>query len=203
MDEVCINCSAKLEADDLCTKPICRMCYLLNERENQSSIKKRSKDRPEMDEIIENIFIGTEVASADLEFLRQNKITHILSLLPSGTSRFPNDFTYCHIKIEDHPEAEIVSHFAEAIEFIKSGKVVFIHCIAGQSRSPAFLIAYLIKEKGMSFEEAYKLVKSKRVRARPNDGFLEQLKKFEQTVKEELKQQAGTSGGEVSIEKSI
>jgi protein-tyrosine phosphatase len=43
-------------------------------------------------------------------------------------------------------------------EFIKSGKKVCICCVGGQSRSNAVALAYLIKS-GMSFEEAYKLIR--------------------------------------------
>mmetsp|Transcript_71419 Transcript_71419/g.83085 ORF Transcript_71419/g.83085 Transcript_71419/m.83085 type:complete len:194 (-) Transcript_71419:141-722(-) len=182
MDELCASCSAKLDVDDASTKPVCRMCYLLAERDNQSSLNRRSKDRPEMDEIVENIFVGTEVASADGDFLKEKKVTHVLNLLPTPFTRHP-DITYLNIQVEDRPDFEIISLFEEAIEFLKTAKVTLIHCVAGQSRSPSFLIAYLIKEKGMSFEEAYALVKSKRIRARPNDGFLEQLQKYEKLVR--------------------
>jgi len=35
----------------------------------------------------------------------------------------------------------------------------FIHCLAGVHRAPTFAIAYLIKAKGMTFNNAYKLCK--------------------------------------------
>jgi len=44
--------------------------------------------------------------------------------------------------------------------YIKSGKKVCICCAGGQSRSNAVALAYLIKS-GLSFEEAYKLIKKK------------------------------------------
>lgn len=37
-----------------------------------------------------------------------------------------------------------------------------MHCIAGVSRSVSMVIAYFIKEHGMHYDEAYRLVKSKR-----------------------------------------
>jgi len=46
----------------------------------------------------------------------------------------------------------------------------------GISRSPAFVIAYLMESNNISYEEAFKLVKSKRFCIKPNMGFELQLK---------------------------
>ena len=55
----------------------------------------------------------------------------------------------------------------------------------GISRSASFAIAYTIKNKGISFEEAKLFVKSKRPGIDPNDGFVEQLKLYEKSLKKE------------------
>ena len=60
---------------------------------------------------------------------------------------------------------------------------VLIHCQHGVSRSASFAIAYTIKKKGISFDEAKQFVKSKRQGIDPNDGFVEQLKMFEKSLK--------------------
>lgn len=39
---------------------------------------------------------------------------------------------------------------------------VLAHCIAGVSRSVSMVLAYFIKHHGMEYEEAYRLIKSKR-----------------------------------------
>lgn len=57
--------------------------------------------------------------------------------------------------------------------------------MAGVSRSVSLVIAYLIKHKSMSYEGAYSHVKARRKIIHPNDGFIEQLKKFEREVKRE------------------
>ena len=64
----------------------------------------------------------------------------------------------------------------------KKGKKVLIHCKAGMSRSAAFTIAYFMKSKGLSYKDAYLLVKKKRVCVKPNDGFVKQLLEYEQII---------------------
>ena len=50
------------------------------------------------------------------------------------------------------------------------------HCAAGVSRSASILIAYLMREKKMKYQEAHDFVKSKRSIIIPNSGFVQQLK---------------------------
>jgi protein-tyrosine phosphatase len=47
--------------------------------------------------------------------------------------------------------------------------------MAGVSRSSSVVIAYLIREKGMTYDEAFGIVKVKRSIIDPNRGFVKQL----------------------------
>jgi dual specificity phosphatase 10 len=74
-------------------------------------------------------------------------------------------------------------HFDRAADFIAEvlqQTNLMVHCLAGVSRSVSLVIAFLIKHRAMTYQEAYGLVKAKRRIIHPNDGFISQLKAFEQ-----------------------
>jgi protein-tyrosine phosphatase len=66
------------------------------------------------------------------------------------------------VHVWDMPSANLRSHFDACHSFINEaisgGGKVLIHCFAGVSRSSTITISYLMKQHGMSFTEAYKLV---------------------------------------------
>jgi len=56
---------------------------------------------------------------------------------------------------------------------------IIVHCYAGVSRSSTIIIAYLMKYKHLSLEDAYEFVLSKRKFVNINLGFFSQLIRFE------------------------
>ena len=54
----------------------------------------------------------------------------------------------------------------------------------GSSRSATIVIAYIMWKQKMKYDDAYNFVKNKRKIANPNFGFVEQLKIFEEILKE-------------------
>lgn len=73
------------------------------------------------------------------------------------------------------PQENLLLLFDDAIDFIKhaidSEETIYVHCNAGVSRSASFVIAYFIREHGLTFEEALNFVKAKRGCVFPNYGF--------------------------------
>jgi len=73
-------------------------------------------------------------------------------------------------------------HFRVASEFIEralaEGHSVLVHCQQGISRSSTLLIAFLMHSRRMGLAEAYTLVRSARMVAKPKANFLRQLVKF-------------------------
>lgn len=70
---------------------------------------------------------------------------------------------------------EIVRRFNAAAEqldrWLASGKRVLVHCVAGVSRSATAVVWYLVRFRGMTWEEATALVRAYRLNARPNIRF--------------------------------
>jgi protein-tyrosine phosphatase len=52
----------------------------------------------------------------------------------------------------------------------------------GFSRSPSIVIAYLIRFRGLTFDEALEAVRLQRGCANPNEGFTRQLREFEKQM---------------------
>lgn len=65
---------------------------------------------------------------------------------------------------------------------LTQGKRVVVFCRMGISRSASICIAYFMKYRNMTFQEAQKCVEEKRSIIYPNRAFQEQLKYFETTL---------------------
>jgi atypical dual specificity phosphatase len=141
--------------------------------------------------IYDNLYLGEVFHSSDEKFIKEKNIKHILTLLeyPCELSVHP-DYQYIkfkHINIGDKLSTNISDYFTECIEFIKQahekGDTVYVHCAMGISRSVSIVIAYIMEEKNMKFEEAFSYVKTCRPQAEPNMAFTCQLMQFEKQLK--------------------
>jgi hypothetical protein len=79
-------------------------------------------------------------------------------------------------------EDYIVQHMQHAVHLLhalidEQKRCVFVHCHMGVSRSPAVVIAYLVHHRAMNANDAFALVRSKRVIARRDETFLARLGK--------------------------
>jgi len=82
----------------------------------------------------------------------------------------------------DKSSYNIQRHFKKGINFIEKhikNTNVFVHCMAGVSRSGAMVVAYIMKTNNLDFYSAMRLVKKQRPMVFPNLGFQKQLKSFQ------------------------
>lgn len=141
-------------------------------------------------EILPGLIMGSQDVAHNSELLDKFKVTHILNVASFVDNIYPEKFTYLSMDLRDLPDFPISKAFPEAIEFIEkaiqSGGCVLVHCNAGISRSATIVLAYLMKAKAMSLNDAFTYLRSKRPSSFPNSGFMIQLKTFEDSLAEQL-----------------
>uniref|UniRef100_A0A3P8TST1 Protein-tyrosine-phosphatase n=1 Tax=Amphiprion percula TaxID=161767 RepID=A0A3P8TST1_AMPPE len=89
-----------------------------------------------------------------------------------------------HVPVQDQPHAPLSRYFdlvAERIHQNRSGSTL-VHCTAGRSRSPALILAYLMRFEGLNLRQAHELVLEQRPFIRPNAGFWRQLMEYERSL---------------------
>ena len=144
-----------------------------------------TKPDDHLHEVISNLFIGSQDAACNFDSLKDKKITHILNVGGAILSKL-DKITYKYMPLYDRPDFKIKAHFADAVLFIKDGLKngsVLVHCNAGISRSSTIIMAYLMTEKGLSLDASYQIVKKGRSIAKPNPGFMQQLKLYEKELR--------------------
>ena len=126
--------------------------------------------------------IGSQDVAVSESSISKYHFTHILNVSASNIPELYEHITYKAIKILDIPETNIVSYFSECFLFIDAALSInghiLVHCNAGVSRSASIVIGYLMKIQGISYEDAYKHVKSLRSAICPNQGFVKQLRLY-------------------------
>jgi uncharacterized protein (DUF2344 family) len=64
------------------------------------------------------MFVGSLSSAIDVENLRRRNITHVIPVANRLIVNLPKDIKYLQIDIVDHPNANILSVFQNAIDFI-------------------------------------------------------------------------------------
>jgi dual specificity phosphatase 12 len=144
----------------------------------QSSLSTNPSPTP-----IPNLFISDITIPSSPPQLLDHGITHVLTLLSSShRPKIPLSLNVTHkiIEIDDDALADVLGILEEACTFIFSAlsvndSKVLVHCLQGISRSGAVIVAYMMKELDMGYEEALKLARKDRSVIAPNTGFAEQL----------------------------
>jgi hypothetical protein len=100
------------------------------------------------------------------------------------------------VGVHDNESADILSYLGIAASWIaarrSAGQSVLVHCQMGRSRSATIAIAALMAAEDLSRDAAYLKVKGARPMAEPNQGFWEQLARFEAELR--AKSTAALSG---------
>lgn len=146
---------------------------------------KHAKNNVDMDEIINNLYLGSLHAGSNGAELRKQGITRVINLSYVSYPEYEG-ITYKTINLYDSPSADIGIYFDECVAFIddalSKNEKILVHCYAGISRSSSIVLAYLMKRYNYSLKEAVEIVKKKRPIVQPNRGFMRQLEAYEQKM---------------------
>ena len=140
-------------------------------------------------EVIPKLWLGGRAAAHDEAQIDAMGVSHVLCVGGNALAfggeyepPFPEKVTYQVVEVEDTDDPEQVAllkaTFDSAIEFIDAGRGaggVYVHCMAGASRSASTVCAFLMKRHGLSMDAALALVRSARPIANPNVGFIGML----------------------------
>eukprot|EP00245_Coleochaete_scutata_P005903 TRINITY_DN19891_c0_g1_i1.p1 TRINITY_DN19891_c0_g1~~TRINITY_DN19891_c0_g1_i1.p1 ORF type:complete len:268 (-),score=35.34 TRINITY_DN19891_c0_g1_i1:847-1650(-) len=106
------------------------------------------------------LYVGSYDNASRSELLKAQGIRRILNTVPSCQNLYRNSFTYHCITNE-----KALLPFDECFEFIEASRQenerVLVHCMSGQTRSPAVVIAYLMRHKGWRLPQSYQWVKDR------------------------------------------
>lgn len=135
---------------------------------------------PDMQEIIPGLYLGNDKAVKVID----GSFTHVLCLRSNLEKPASNQIIWKGIAIADDSDEYLLPHLDKTYEFIENAQGnILVHCRHGRSRSPAVVIAYLMKKFDVPFEKAYRFVRQKKPTIDPKIGFLEELKIYEKSIR--------------------
>ena len=120
----------------------------------------------------------------------ENQISHVVNMAEELYNfKYPVEGLSVHrANIKDSPDENILLCMDTCLNFIhnarQEGGHIFVHCLAGSSRSASVVIAYLIKYSDLSLKEAYHHACQCRDNVYPNAGFWNSLIEFELQVRD-------------------
>ena len=166
---------------------------------NEAGIERLRKARREkMQEIIPGLWLGSQEALYDEDLLERHDITHIVTVMPTFINEMGIPITqlsselyqYHDSKIsrliipaEDISTQNMLQYFPRSTEFIlaalsNSGHVL-VHCLAGASRSPTIVAAFLMEVYRLTPSQAIAKIRESRPLIRPIVSFFDQLQVYE------------------------
>lgn len=136
--------------------------------------------------ITPNLYVGGQYNLNGLERLYQRGVTGIVNMRMHSIHK---EVDHLDVKLLNLPtpdqHAPTQEHLQKGVIFIQNeihnGGKVYIHCMWGEGRGPTMAIAYFIST-GLTFQDAYELVRKVRTFIHPTGEQIEALKTFEKSL---------------------
>lgn len=136
--------------------------------------------------------------------MKKNGITHVVCFVDESEARLfrtallAQYFSYQQFIVSDSNLQNLIQYFPSTSQYIynvisQQGKVV-VCCIGGMSRSPTFVIAYIMEIFKIDASQAYHYVQAKRLCINPNDGFKSQLKASSSCITSRAREEYQSNG---------
>lgn len=133
--------------------------------------------------ITPQLYVGGQYSKRSVDDLKRLGVTGIVNMRMHSVHK---DIKNLHMKICNLPTRDLHAptqeNLQKGIAFIekeiKNGGKVYIHCRQGEGRGPTMAIAYLIST-GLTYNDAFALVKNVRTFIRPTKRQIEALHIFE------------------------
>lgn len=135
-------------------------------------------------QITPTLFLSGADAPLNAALVSQKGITLIVNATLSH--KFPSypGVEYVRVPVSDLPHARLGDYFDRVADRIHANRAggTLVHCVAGMSRSPALVMAYLMRYRGVTLRQAHCWVQDSRPFVRLNAGFWDQLLQYERRL---------------------
>lgn len=93
------------------------------------------------------LFLCDLDSALNLSVLNSRNVTLIVNASGLENVSYPHDLQVFHVPVQDQPHAPLRQYFDPVAERISRNQTgtTLVHCTAGRSRSPALIIAYLMR----------------------------------------------------------
>ncbi|KAI5092635.1 dual specificity protein phosphatase 18 isoform X1, partial [Silurus meridionalis] len=137
-----------------------------------------------LSQITPTLFLGGSDAPLNRALVARKSITLIVNATLSHSCPTYPGVECIRVAVPDLPTARLSDHFDRVAARIHNNRAggTLVHCAAGMSRSPALIMAYLMKYKGVTLCQAHNWVRQSRPSIRLNEGFWDQLLDYEKRL---------------------
>ncbi|XP_072298008.1 dual specificity phosphatase 28 [Eucyclogobius newberryi] len=160
--------------------PLCR-------GRNRNRTRINARRMLELCKVTPSLFISNARSACNTELIQKEAVTQCINV--TRQQPFPSATVIkIQVAVFDDPNEDLYMHFdscALAIEAeARRGGKTLVYCKNGRSRSATVCVAYLLKYQQLTLEGALQKIKAARHMIEPNPGFILQLQKYEEALRQ-------------------